>query len=89
MSEILQGFIAGYRKGPKTQRSREYILQFPRIKSLGEASRLIGRKVAWPVRERKVRGKIVGLHGRGGMVRARFRKGLPGNALGTTVEIIG
>jgi ribosomal protein L35AE/L33A len=29
------------------------------------------------------------LHGKKGLVRARFRKGLPGQALGTTVELIG
>jgi len=50
---------------------------------------LIGRKVAWSVGERKIRGKIVALHGRKGLVRARFRRGLSGYALGTHVEIIG
>jgi large subunit ribosomal protein L35Ae len=89
MSESLTGFIVSYRRGPKTQRPREYILQFPGIKSSGEAARLIGRKVAWPVGERKIRGKIMALHGKKGLVRARFRKGVPGQALGTPVEIIG
>jgi ribosomal protein L35AE/L33A len=75
--------------GPKTQSPKECILQFPHIKSSGEAARLIGRKVAWPVEERKIRGKIVALHGRKGLVRVRFRRGLSGQALGTQVEIIG
>ena len=34
-------------------------------------------------------GKIVGLHGKKGVVRAKFRKGVPGQALGTTVELVG
>ena len=89
MSESLLGFIVSYRMGPKTQRPKEYVLQFPNIKSPGEAARLIGRKVAWPVGEREIRGKIVALHGKKGLVRARFRKGVPGRALGTRVEIIG
>jgi len=89
VSQVLQGFVIGYRTGPKTQKSKECILHFPEIKSPSEASRLIGRKVAWPVGKRRIRGKIVALHGKGGLVRARFRKGLPGPALGTTVEIIG
>jgi ribosomal protein L35AE/L33A len=29
------------------------------------------------------------LHGKNGLVRARFRKGMPGQALGSLVEIIG
>jgi len=89
MSESLIGFIVSYRMGPRTQRPKECILGFSNIKSSGEAARLVGRKVAWPAEERKIRGKIVALHGKGGLVRARFRKGIPGQALGTHVEIIG
>jgi len=89
MSESLIGLIVNYRTGPKSQRSKECILRFSKIKSSSEAARLIGKKVAWPAEERKIRGEIVALHGKGGLVRARFRKGMPGQALGTRVEIIG
>ncbi len=75
MSKALYGVIVGYRTGPKTQRSKECILKFPNIKSPGEAARLVGRKVAWPVGERSIKRKIVGLHGKSGLVRARFRRG--------------
>jgi len=77
------------RRGPKTQKMNEYVLSFPGIESVNEAAHLIGRKVAWPVGEHKVRGKIVALHGKNGLVRARFRKGIPGQALGSPMEIIG
>lgn len=89
MPEAIYGLIVGYRTGPKTQRSKECILKFPEVRSRGEAARLMGRKVAWPVGERSVRGKIVGLHGKSGLVRARFRRGVPGQALGTRIEVIG
>jgi len=89
MSEAIQGVIVGYRTGPRTQRPKECILQFSVIKSSGEAARLVGRKVAWPIGERKLRGKIVALHGKKGLVRARFKKGVPGQALGTAIEVIG
>jgi len=89
MSGSLIGFVVGYRTGPKTQRSRECILKFPNVASSSEAARFVGRKVAWPVGERKVRGKIVALHGKRGLVRVRFRRGVSGQALGTRVEIIG
>jgi len=78
-----------YRMGPKTQCCKEYILKFSGVESSEEAARLIGRKVAWPAGEHKIRGKIVALHGKSGLVRARFRKGLSGQAIGTRVEIIG
>jgi large subunit ribosomal protein L35Ae len=89
LPQTLRGIITSYRTGPKTQSSKELILQFPNIKSSNEAAQLIGRKVAWPAGERKIRGKIVALHGKKGLVRARFRKGLPGLALGTSIEIVG
>jgi len=89
MSESLIGFIVNYRTGPRTQRPKECILRFSNIKSPSEAARLVGRKIAWPAEERKIKGKIVALHGKEGLVRARFRKGVPGQALGTRVEIIG
>jgi large subunit ribosomal protein L35Ae len=85
---IIEGVIVNYRTGPQTQRSKECIIQFSEVKSASHAARLIGRKVAWSVGKRTVKGKIVALHGKNGLVRARFRKGLPG-LIGTRVEIIG
>lgn len=88
VSKTLRGVIINYRMGPKTQRPKEYIVQFAGVKSAEQAARLIGRKVAWPVGERKIRGKIVAVHGKNGLVRVRFRKGLPGQT-GIQIEIIG
>jgi len=89
VSKIVQGFIVSCRRGPKTQNPKEYILRFPSIESTSKAAQLIGRRVAWPVGKHKAVGKIVALHGKNGFVRARFRKGVPGQALGSPVEIIG
>ena len=89
VSKTVGGVIVSHRRGPKTQKPKEYILRFPGIESVSGAARLIGRKVAWPIRKHKAIGKIVALHGKNGLVRARFRKGVPGQALGSLVEIIG
>lgn len=83
------GLIVCYRTGPKTQDPKECLLKFPNIKSVNEAAQLVGRKVAWPVEEHKIKGKIVALHGKNGLVRSRFRKGIPGQALLTAVDVIG
>jgi len=85
---VVEGIIVSFRTGPKTQRTKECIIQFSGVKSANEAARLIGRKVAWPFGKRTVRGKVLALHGKNGLIRARFRKGLPGQ-IGTRVEIIG
>jgi large subunit ribosomal protein L35Ae len=89
VSKTGEGVIVSCRRGPKTQKPNEYILRFPGIESVGGAARLLGRKVGWPVGKHQARGKIVALHGKNGLVRARFRKGMPGQALGSPVEIIG
>ncbi len=89
MVQSFQGIIINYRIGPKSQKSKECIIQFAHINSVSEASRLIGRKVVWKIGENKILGKIVDLHGKKGLVRARFRRGVPGQALGTTVELVG
>jgi len=88
LSEKLAGLIVCYRTGPKNQDTKECSLKFPNIKSLNAAAQLIGRKVAWPVEEHKIKGKIVALHGKNGLVRSRFRKGMLGKALLTAVEVI-
>ena len=86
---LLIGVVVSYRRGPKSQRPKEYLIQFPDVTSYSDACQLVGKKIAWPVGERKCVGKIISPHGRKGLVRARFRKGLPGEALGSQVEIVG
>ena len=72
MAQTIQGIIKNYRVGPRTQRSKECIIKFAHLTSVSEASRLIGRKVAWKLGKNKIVGKIVALHGDKGLVRARF-----------------
>lgn len=78
-----------YRIGIRTQKSKECLIQFAHENSVSQTGQLVGRKVIWKHGEKTLIGKIVSLHGRNGVVRAKFRKGLPGHALGTTVELVG
>ena len=89
MAETVQGLIVNYRIGLKTQKPKECILRFAYVSSASQAGRLIGRKVAWKIGKNKIVGKIVALHGKKGLVRATFRKGVPGQALGTPIELVG
>jgi len=68
---------------------KECLIQFAHVNSVSLAGQLIGRKVVWKAGKNKFIGKIVSLHGKKGVVRAKFRKGVPGQALGTTVELVG
>ncbi|MBS7606675.1 MAG: 50S ribosomal protein L35ae [Candidatus Bathyarchaeia archaeon] len=86
----VRGIVVNYRLGPRSQRPRECLIQFPNIKSRSDASQLIGRRIAWSDgKNNTIIGVIVAPHGNKGLVRARFRRGLPGQALGSTVKIVG
>ncbi|MEM3577421.1 MAG: 50S ribosomal protein L35ae [Candidatus Bathyarchaeia archaeon] len=89
MAQQASGIIVNYRVGPRSQRPKECIIQFSHVKSFSEACRLVGRKVAWKNGKNRIVGKIVALHGKKGLVRAKFRRGVPGQALGTIVELVG
>jgi large subunit ribosomal protein L35Ae len=77
-----------YRIGIGTQTSKECLIQFTNMDSKTQAGKIIGQKVFWKSGKSQLIGKIVGFHGKKGVVRARFKKGVPGQAMGTTVELI-
>ena len=53
-----------------------------------EASRLVGKKVVWKSPAGKeITGEIISAHGNKGCVRARFEKGMPGQAVFNKVKV--
>ncbi|MHC1589454.1 MAG: 50S ribosomal protein L35ae [Candidatus Hecatellaceae archaeon] len=85
----LEGFIVNFRRGPKTQKADELIVEIPEVNSRAKASPLIGRKVLLKLGEEKtIVGKVVSTHGGKGRLRVRLRKGLPGQLLTTRVRIV-
>ena len=53
-----------------------------------EAEKVVGKTATWTSPTgTKISGKISALHGRKGAVRALFEKGMPGQSLGSKVEI--
>lgn len=86
----LDGVILGYKRGLRKQYPKYVYLKFSNCLSDSEASRLIGRRVVWRSKKGfKVIGKIVRIHGRRGVVIAKFRTPLPGQAIGSRVVLVG
>jgi len=86
----LTGVILGYKRGLKRQYTNYIYLKFENFNSKSTASKLIGRKVLWSSRKGlKVIGSILKTHGCKGVVIARFRRPLPGQAIGSRVVLIG
>ncbi len=69
--------------------SHECLIQFTGVVSQAQAGQLLGKKVLWKGKNKEFAGKIVGFHGKNGAVRVKFKKGLPGQVLGTSVELVG
>lgn len=89
MAQPIFGRITNYRIGIRTQMSHECLIQFPDILTIAKASNIVGQKVVWQGENKKHTGKIIGFHGKNGVVRAKFKRSIPGQAIGTTVELIG
>jgi large subunit ribosomal protein L35Ae len=88
LSKPVYGTILNYRIGFGTQNPRECLIHFTHVNSISLAGQLFNRKVVWKQGTIKLIGKIVGLHGKKGVVKVKFRKGVPGQALGTRVELV-
>jgi large subunit ribosomal protein L35Ae len=87
--EKAQAIFVNYRQGMFNQKTRSILLRIPGVSDASTASKYIGRKVIWHSQTgKKLVGKIISIHGQGGTLLSRFRKGLPGQALGSTVEIV-
>jgi ribosomal protein L35AE/L33A len=88
LSQPIYGTIVNYRIGIGTQKPKECLIQFAHVNSASLAGQLIRRKVVWKQEDSKFIGKIAGSHGKKGVVKVKFQKGVLGKALGTTVELV-
>jgi large subunit ribosomal protein L35Ae len=88
LTQKVYGRIVNYRTGPKSQTSKECLIEFPQVTSVSLVSKLLGQKVAWENGNCKIVGKVMGPHGKNGMVRVRFKRGVPGQAIGTMVQLV-
>lgn len=86
----MNGVIVSFRRGVRTQNPKQMIIQAESIDSMEKAEKLVGKQVSWnaPGKNKKVlKGKVSAPHGRNGAVRAIFETGMPGQSLGTKVQI--
>jgi large subunit ribosomal protein L35Ae len=83
--------VIQFRRGRKNYTPRHFLLEVPGTDSREKAAKFVGKDVEWKSsgKEAKlIKGKIAAAHGNNGVVRAIFERGLPGQAIGTEVQII-
>ncbi len=86
---MLRGLVLSYRRGRRTMRRNQVIVEVPGVRDRRSAARLVGKKVVWTTPGgKKLKGVITAPHGNRGRVRARFSKGVPGQMIGEKVDIL-
>lgn len=86
---MVKAQFVGYRRGLKSkQRNNQILLHIDNVRSQDEASQYLGKPIIWTSPSKKhYRGRIVGLHGRRGTVKAFMKKVPPSLAIGASIHI--
>lgn len=80
--------VIQFRRGRHTVHERHYLIEIEGCDSRAKAQKYIGKEVSWKSSAGKIiKGKIAMPHGNKGVLRAIFEIGLPGQAIGTAVEV--
>ena len=84
----MEALISNFRIGRKTKYDNQMVLYISGVKSRQEALKLVKKEVVWKTPSGKeIKGSISNAHGNKGAVRAKFETGMPGQSVGTKVEI--
>ena len=89
MSQPVYGTIVNYRIGIRTQMPKWCLIQIMGENTVSNAGQLVGRKMILKFGKKSFIGRIMDLHGKKGVVKVKFREGVPGQALGARVELLG
>ncbi|MFC1696971.1 50S ribosomal protein L35ae [Nanoarchaeota archaeon] len=86
----MKGTIVNFRGSYKTTvASNQIVIQPEGSDSKEKAEKLVGKVVVWMTPgNREIKGKISAAHGNSGAVRAICEKGMPGQCVGTKIDIL-
>jgi large subunit ribosomal protein L35Ae len=86
---FMQGTVLSYRRGRHTQNVNQVLVRLNNVDSKEKAKKFLGKKLVWKSPSGKeIKGEIIALHGNKGIIRAKFERNLPGQAITTKVQII-
>ena len=85
----MKAVILHFRGGRKNKKGNQFLIQIEGIDTRAKAAQVIGKKLVWKSpADKEIHGKITQPHGNNGVIRARFTRGLPGDVLGKTIELL-
>ena len=84
----MEGIIHNYRRSRTRQNNKHMIVGIESVTDKEKAQELVGKKVVFTTETgKKITGQVASSHGNKGRLRVIFEKGLPGQSLGTAVEV--
>ena len=84
----MKGIIVNFRGSRRRKNFSQLILKVEGSTDKDKAKDLLSKEVKWKtVTGKEIKGKVIGVHGNSGAVMAKFERGLPGQSLGSNVEI--
>lgn len=85
---IMKAIVSNYRRSRHAMKGNHAILISEGVKTRGDAEKLKGKEVVYTTEGKKlIKGKVMAAHGNKGAFRAIFERGIPGQAIGTKVEV--
>ncbi len=84
----MEARVKNFRRGRNTKYDKQIIVETDEINEKDEAKEHVGKKAVYTTESgKKIIGKVTSPHGNSGALRLRFRKGLPGQIIGSKIEI--
>ncbi len=85
----MKAVVLNYRGSHKQHHEKQMLIKVEGIDTKDAAQKLVGKTATWTTPSgKKISGKISAPHGDKGVVRVIFsEKGLPGQAIGTTIDV--
>ena len=85
----MKGLIVSYRRGRHRQTPNQVLVKVKGITDVSKAHEILGKKAELNISDKtQMIGKVFATHGNSGVVRVRFKKGVPGQAIGMECNIL-
>ncbi len=89
LEKPVKGVLTNYQRGTVQQQSFYGLIQLEGVSTISDAAGYVGRSVILHYNERTANhGRIISLHGRNGVLRVRFKRGLAAEAIAKDVIVV-
>ena len=84
----MKGMIKSYRRSIHCQTPNQLVVVVPSVDTREKAQELVGKKAVWTTpAKNEIKGEVRSAHGNSGALRVLMEKGMPGQCLGTEIQI--